>query len=180
MLSFSLQGGSRKNPEPELPWSQNWLRAVGLIPWQESPSGRQEQRHTRQALKGSLLWLVLSRGFPPAGASSRAPDTHGHTLGMSLFVWCSSCTDLGPEEKSLCGCQNVMCQFEVLQAGVKGPCLHRPENWLMRHLINYEPKPVYKVGFVREKGKATVRAVQRNLETSSSLLRWRLGLLWTF
>jgi hypothetical protein len=32
---------------------------------------------------------------------------------------------------------------EVLQAGVKGPCLHRPENWLMRQL-NEESKLVYK------------------------------------
>jgi hypothetical protein len=45
----------------------------------------------------------------------------------------------------------------VLQAGVEGPCLHRPENWLVRHL-NDEPKPVYKVGFIRETGKATGRA----------------------
>jgi hypothetical protein len=30
----------------------------------------------------------------------------------------------------------------------------RPENWLVRQL-NDEPKPVYKVGFIREKGKAT-------------------------
>jgi hypothetical protein len=25
--------------------------------------------------------------------------------------------------------------FEVLQAGVEDPCLHRPENWLMGQLI---------------------------------------------
>jgi hypothetical protein len=35
-------------------------------------------------------------------------------------------------------CANV----EVLQAGVKGPCLHRPGNWLVRQL-NGEPKLVY-------------------------------------
>jgi hypothetical protein len=58
----------------------------------------------------------------------------------------------------------------VLQAGVEGPCLHRPENWLVRQLI-YETKLVYKVGFIREKGKATARAEQRSLETGSSLLR---------
>jgi hypothetical protein len=39
---------------------------------------------------------------------------------------------------------------------VKGPCLHRPENWLVRQL-NDESKPGYKVGFIREKGKATAR-----------------------
>jgi hypothetical protein len=32
--------------------------------------------------------------------------------------------------------------MEVLQAGVKGPGLHRPENWRVRQL-NDEPKPVY-------------------------------------
>jgi hypothetical protein len=58
--------------------------------------------------------------------------------------------------------ESVTCRLEVLQPVLKGPCLHRPEN---------EPKPVHKVGFVREKGKATARAVQQSLETSSSLLR---------
>jgi hypothetical protein len=46
----------------------------------------------------------------------------------------------------------------MLRAGVKGPCPSRPENWLMRQL-NDEPKLVYKVGFIREKGKATAREV---------------------
>jgi hypothetical protein len=58
---------------------------------------------------------------------------------------------------------------EVLQTGVEGPCLHSPGNWLMRQLKD-EPKPVYKVEFIREKGKATAREVQRSLEASSSLL----------
>jgi hypothetical protein len=66
------------------------------------------------------------------------------------------------------GC--VMCRFEVLQAGVESPCLYRPENWLLRQLID-EPKLVYEVGFIREKGKATARTVQRSLETGSFLLR---------
>jgi hypothetical protein len=65
---------------------------------------------------------------------------------------------------------SVMWWFEVLRAGVEGPCLHRPENWLVRQL-NDEPKLVYNVGFIREKGKATARAVQQSLETSNSLLR---------
>jgi hypothetical protein len=34
-----------------------------------------------------------------------------------------------------------------------------------------EPKLVYEVGFIREKGKATARAVQGSPETSGSLLR---------
>jgi hypothetical protein len=46
----------------------------------------------------------------------------------------------------------------VLWAGVKGLCLHRPGNWLMKQL-NDEPKLVCKVGFIREKGKATAREV---------------------
>jgi hypothetical protein len=63
-----------------------------------------------------------------------------------------------------------MCQFEVLRAGVKGPFLYRPENWLVRQLTD-EPKPVCEVGFIREKGKATTREVQWSPETSSLLLR---------
>jgi hypothetical protein len=39
-------------------------------------------------------------------------------------------------------CLIVTCWLEVLNAGVEGPCLHRPGNWLMRQL-NDEPKPVY-------------------------------------
>jgi hypothetical protein len=30
--------------------------------------------------------------------------------------------------------------------------------------LNDEPKPVYKVGLIREKGKATARALQQSLE----------------
>jgi hypothetical protein len=42
-----------------------------------------------------------------------------------------------------------MCQFEVLQDGVEGPCLHRPGDWLVRQL-NAEPKLEYKVGSIRK------------------------------
>jgi hypothetical protein len=42
----------------------------------------------------------------------------------------------------------------MLHAGVEGPCLHKPENWLVRQL-NDESKLGHKVGFIREKGKAT-------------------------
>jgi hypothetical protein len=59
---------------------------------------------------------------------------------------------------------------EMLQTGVEGLCLHRPEIWLVRQL-NYEPKPVYKAGFIREEGKTTASAVQQSPKTSSSLLR---------
>jgi hypothetical protein len=58
----------------------------------------------------------------------------------------------------------------LLCASVKGPCLHRPENWLRRQL-NDKPKPVYKVGFIREKGKATVRELQWSPEDGGSLHR---------
>jgi hypothetical protein len=50
----------------------------------------------------------------------------------------------------------------MLWAGVKDPCFHRQENWLVRQLN--EPKLVYKVGFIREKGKATAREVQQSPE----------------
>jgi hypothetical protein len=58
----------------------------------------------------------------------------------------------------------------MLNANVEGPSLHRPENWLMRQL-NDEPKLVYKVGFIREKGKATAKVLQRSPEASGSLHR---------
>jgi hypothetical protein len=56
-----------------------------------------------------------------------------------------------------------------LQAGVEALCPHRPENWLVRQLI--EPKLVYEVGFIRKRGKATATAVQWSLANGSSLLR---------
>jgi hypothetical protein len=58
----------------------------------------------------------------------------------------------------------------VLQDIVEGHCLHRPENWLVRQL-NDETKPVYKVRFIRAKGKATAKALQRSPEAGNSLLR---------
>jgi hypothetical protein len=58
---------------------------------------------------------------------------------------------------------------KVLQDGVEGPCLHRPGSWLMRQL-NDEPKQVYKVGFIREKGKARARALQWSPEAGNLLL----------
>jgi hypothetical protein len=35
--------------------------------------------------------------------------------------------------------------------------------------LNDEPKPVYKIGFIREKGKATVRELQQSPEAGGSL-----------
>jgi hypothetical protein len=37
--------------------------------------------------------------------------------------------------------------------------------------LNDEPKPIYKAGFIKEKGKATDRETQQSLEAGSSLLR---------
>jgi hypothetical protein len=61
-----------------------------------------------------------------------------------------------------------MSYLVVLHAGVEGPCLHRPENWLVRQL-NDEAKPVYKLGFIREKGKATVRELQQSWEAAAQV-----------
>jgi hypothetical protein len=66
--------------------------------------------------------------------------------------------------------KSVMCQFEVFRASVEGPCLHRPENWLVRQLTD-KPKLVFQVGFINEKGKATAKTVQQSPETGSYLLR---------
>jgi hypothetical protein len=87
-----------------------------------------------------------------AGPSSRSTWSamykhHGYLFSFFLFG--------GPEV--------------LLRAGVEGPCLHRPENWLMKQLN--EPKLVSKVGLIREKGKATAREAQRSPEAGSYLLR---------
>jgi hypothetical protein len=74
------------------------------------------------------------------------------------------------EEVQMANKNIVMCWFEVLEASAECPCLHRPGNWLMKQL-NDEPKPVYKVGFISEKGKATAREVQQSPETGNLLLR---------
>jgi hypothetical protein len=66
----------------------------------------------------------------------------------------------------------------MLWAGVESPCLHRPGNWLVRQL-NDEPKPLYKVGFIREKGKATAREVQHSPKTVTPCSGEGWGFLWT-
>jgi hypothetical protein len=68
-----------------------------------------------------------------------------------------------------------MCWFEVLRAGVEGPCHYSPENWLVRQLID-KLKLVHKVGFIRKKGKATATAVEQSLKTGSSCS----GKSWSF
>jgi hypothetical protein len=60
--------------------------------------------------------------------------------------------------------------FHFVTFGVEGPGLQRPVNWLVRQL-NDEPKRVYKVGFIREKGKATAKVLQWSPEAGGSLHR---------
>jgi hypothetical protein len=55
---------------------------------------RQGEQH-----KEVCFWLVLSRGFPQQEHPAGCRTLNGHTLGMALFVWHSSHTDLGPEER---------------------------------------------------------------------------------
>jgi hypothetical protein len=43
----------------------------------------------------------------------------------------------------------------LLHARVEGSFLHRPGNWLVRQL-NEEPKPVYKVEFIRRKERLQI------------------------
>jgi hypothetical protein len=86
---------------PELARS-GWLDTMMGKSLRKTGRDRQGKQH-----KEVCFWLVLSRGFPPAGASSRVQDTHGHTIGVPLLVWHSRHTNLGSEERSLCGRQNV-------------------------------------------------------------------------
>jgi hypothetical protein len=72
----------------------------------------------------------------------------------------------------------VLCaDVEVLQASVESPCLHSPENWLLRQL-NDEPKPVYKIGFIREKGKAARKACRRARKPVAPCSGEGWGFLW--
>jgi hypothetical protein len=106
-LSLSLQGGSKSTPRaritmrPKLAGSCWFDTMMGKS---LRKTGTKRERQVKQH-KEVCFWLVLSGGFPPAGASSRALDTHGCTLSMPLLVWHSNHTDLGPEEKSLRGRQ---------------------------------------------------------------------------
>jgi hypothetical protein len=56
----------------------------------------------------------------------------------------------------------------MLCVGVEGPRLHRPENWLVRQLVD-EPKPVYIKWDLLERK-------ERLLEKCSVLGSWRLAL----
>jgi hypothetical protein len=77
-------------------------------------------------------WFVLVlTHFSPFLAISRLP------LGNSLWPHYSSPCHFPPLSR-LSGLWFgfVKCWCEVLWASVKGPCLHRPENWFMRQLID--------------------------------------------
>jgi hypothetical protein len=118
----------------------------GKVPQEDRNRDRQGEQH-----KEVCLWLVLSRGFPPGGESSRVLETHGCILGIPPLFWLSNHTDLGSEEMSFHGCQNINCWCEVLWTSVEGLCLHRLGNWFVRQLVDFEPKLVYEIEFVREK-----------------------------
>jgi hypothetical protein len=167
-LGLSPQEGSMSSPRARITLRPELARSS----WLDTMMGKSLRKIGRdrqgKQCKDVFFWLVLSRGFPQQKHPAGCQTLNGHTLGMPLLVWHSRHTNLGPEErKSLCGHQNDTYQCQ-------GPCLHRPENWLVRQL-NDEPKLVYKVGFIRRKEKATAREAQRNPEASSSLHRWRLS-----
>jgi hypothetical protein len=143
---------------PELVRS-GWLDIMMGKSLRKIGRARQGEQH-----KEVCFWLVLSRGFPQQEHPAGHWTLNSHTLGMPLLVWCSRHTDFGPEERSPFVVAKMLC------AGVEGPCLHRPESWLVRQL-NGESKPVYKVGFIREKGKAIAREAEQSPEASSLLLR---------
>jgi hypothetical protein len=82
---------------------------------------------------GGLYWKI---------DSTRMLDNHGHFLG-SPFQFGTTCTYIGSDEMSLRDHKMLRASVKVLQAGVKGPCLPRPGNWLVRQL-NDEPKLLYK------------------------------------
>jgi hypothetical protein len=75
-----------------------FLRKIGS----ERERERQETRH-----REVCFWLVLSRGFPPAVVSSRAPEAYGCTLGKLLLVWCSVIVTLVQERCPFMVTRNV-------------------------------------------------------------------------
>jgi hypothetical protein len=96
----------------------------------ERETETERDRETGEQHKEVCFWLDLSRGFPPVGVPSTVPEAHDHTLGKLLLVWCSVIPGLVQER----------CPFmwspEMLQAGVKSSCCHRPKNWLVGQRID--------------------------------------------
>jgi hypothetical protein len=74
-LVLGPQGGSRSSPRagialrPELARS-SWIDTMMGRSLRQTGRDRQGEQH-----REVCFWLVLSSGFPPAGASSRMPDT---------------------------------------------------------------------------------------------------------
>jgi hypothetical protein len=136
-LCLSLQGGSKSTPRARIAVRPKLARSC----WFDTTIGKSLRKigtETGWAAQGSLLLAIPQQGVPLAGASSRVPDTHGWTLGMHAPVGLALKSHWPWSRRNVpsWGCQNVMCQFEVLWVGVEGPCLHRPGNWLVRLLID--------------------------------------------
>jgi hypothetical protein len=70
---------------------------------------RQGERH-----REVCFWLVLSRGFPPAGLSSRARAAYSCTFGKLLLVWCSVILTLVQERCPFMVARNVTPWYEML------------------------------------------------------------------
>jgi hypothetical protein len=69
----------------------------------------------------------------------------------------------------------------MLQADVKGLCLHWPKNWLVRQQVDsWDGKVSTQVGFIRKKGKAAPRDGQRAQKIGSPLLFTWCGYLVLF
>jgi hypothetical protein len=132
-LGLNSQGGSREHPQsqtrmrPKLAGSC-WSDTVMGKSFRKTGTERERQGEQHREV---CFWLVLSRGFPPAGVSSRAPEAHGCTLLKLLLVWCSDILTLVKER-----CPFVQLP-EMLWADVKGSYLQRPglaceaADWLM-------------------------------------------------
>jgi hypothetical protein len=100
-LSLGSQGGSKSTPRARITMKPKLARSC----WFDTTTGKSLRNRNRERQgeqhREVCFWLVLRRDFPPAGASSRAPEVHSCTLGKHLLVWCSSHTDLGPGVISL-------------------------------------------------------------------------------
>jgi hypothetical protein len=89
----------------ELPRARITLRPeLARSSWLDTMMGMSLRKIGRdrqgEQCKEVCFWLVLSRGFPPAGASSRVPDTQQSHLRHDP-VWHSRYINLGSEERSL-------------------------------------------------------------------------------
>jgi hypothetical protein len=157
-LRLSHREGAKSPPELELPWDQSWLGAVGLIPWPESPLGRQEQKE-RQGQQCKEVFLAS----PQQGVSSSRSILQGTRYSQSHLRHAPVGLALKSYQpwsgRKVCSCVAKMLCASLKCRGLvsmvlafTGQGIDSWGSWLM------EPKPVYKVGFIREKGKAIARA----------------------